>query len=34
VNYTDIYFIICRLINAGERTRVWPDELERDSRIM
>jgi hypothetical protein len=27
LNYTDIYFIICRLINAGERTRVWPDEL-------
>jgi hypothetical protein len=27
MNYTDIYFIICRLINAGERTRVWPDEL-------
>ena len=27
VNYPDIYFIICRLINAGERTKVWPDEL-------
>ena len=26
LNYTDIYFIIC-LINAGERTKVWPDEL-------
>ena len=26
VNYTEIYFIIC-LINAGERTKVWPDEL-------
>jgi hypothetical protein len=26
VNYTDIYFILC-LINAGERTKVWLDEL-------
>ena len=26
VNYTDNYFIIC-LINTGERTKVWPDEL-------
>jgi len=26
VNYSDIYFILC-LINAGERTKVWPDEL-------
>ncbi len=26
VNYTDIYFILC-LINTGERTKVWPDEL-------
>ena len=26
VDYTDIYFILC-LIDAGERTQVWPDEL-------